>query len=153
MRKILRLNIGIMFLGLFSTTSAYFGQEATNVNYPHIPQVLVLSVTGNHYPAITRALSTVGFQVREVTIQGYESSEHGKASLLIVPGREGEHLDPAVIKAILNDVEGGTPLLVDGSTPLTAELGVKVLGGRSEIKQYRWDRYAQRPVRLPGRLT
>jgi hypothetical protein len=91
--------------------------------------------------------------VREVTIQGYESSERGKASLLIVPGREGEHLDPAVIKAILNDVEGGTPLLVDGSTPLTAELGVKVLGGRSEIKQYRWDRYAQRPVRLPGRLT
>ena len=153
MRKIHRLNIGIILLGLFSAVSANFGQEATNVNYPHVPQALILSVTGNHYPAITRALSTVGFQVREVTAQSYESFVHSRPSLLIVPGKEGQQLDPAVAKEILHDVEGGMPLLVDGATPLTVALGIKTSGGRSEITRYRWDRYAQRPVRLPGRLT
>lgn len=153
MSKILRLNIGIIFFGLFFTTSANFGQEATNVNYPHIPQALILSVTGNHYPAITRALSTGGFQVREVTAQSYETFPHGHASLLIIPGSEGEHLDPAVTEAILHDVQGGMPLLVDGATPLAEALGIKAAHGRSAITQYRWDRYAQSPVRLPSRLT
>jgi hypothetical protein len=36
---------------------------------------------------------------------------------------------------------------------LTAELGVKALGAQSQITRYRWDRYAQDPIRLPGRLT
>src|ERR1035441_4400534 len=112
MRKIHRLNIGIILLGLFSAVSANFGQEATYANYPHVPQALILSVTGNHYPAITRALSTVGFQVREVTAQSYESFVHIRPSLLIVPGKEGQQLDPAVAKEIFHDVEGGMPLLV-----------------------------------------
>ena len=45
------------------------------------------------------------------------------------------------------------PLLLDGSTPLAEELGVKAIGAHSEITRYRWDRYAQDPVRLPGRLA
>ena len=153
MRKILRLNLGIVLLVLCSAVSVIFGHEATNVNYPQVPQALILSVTGNHYPAITRALSTVGFQVREMTAQDYESSKHGNASLLIIPEREGQHLDRAVTEAILHDVQGGMPLLVDGATPLTEALGIRGARGRSEIAQYRWDHYAQRPVRLPGRLA
>ena len=45
------------------------------------------------------------------------------------------------------------PLLLDGSTPLAEALGVKATGTRGEITRYRWDRYAQDPVRLPGRLA
>jgi hypothetical protein len=153
MRKILRLWIAITFLGLFPGASVTLGQQATNVVYPRVPQAFILTSTGSHYPAITRALSTVGFQVREVPAQSIESSEPGRPSLLIVPGKEAEQLNPAMVQAILHAVEGGTPLLVDGSSPLTAELGVQPLRWHNPMSRYRWDRYAGDPVRLPGRLN
>jgi hypothetical protein len=112
-----------------------------------------MSVTGNHYPGITRALSTVGFQVREVSAEGYGSSQRGRSPLLIIPEREGWQLDPALVQTILHDVEGGMPLLLDGPAPWAEELGVKAIGTRSVITRYRWDHYAEDPVRLPGRLA
>jgi hypothetical protein len=73
--------------------------------------------------------------------------------LLIIPEREGQQLEPKLVQTILHDLESGMPLLVDGSMPLTEELGVKAIGTRGAITRYLWDRYAQEPVRLPARLT
>ena len=148
-----RLFFGVILLELLATVSANSGQAATNIHYPHVPQALILSVTGNHYPAITRTLTTVGFQVREVSAEDYGTLQRGCPPLLIIPEKEGQQLTPQLVQTILRDVEGGTPLLVDGPTPLAAELGLKAIGAHSEITRYRWDRYAQDDVRLPGRLT
>jgi hypothetical protein len=136
-----------------ATISALGGQETTSVHYPRVPQALIMSVTGNHYPGITRALSTSGFQVREVSPQGYGSSPRVRLSLLIIPEKEGQQLTPTLVQSILRDVEGGMPLLLDGSTPMAKELGVRAAGTRLEINRYHWDDYADQPVRLPGRLT
>jgi hypothetical protein len=114
---------------------------------------MILSLTGKHYSGITRALSTVGFQVREVSAKGYGPSPRGRAPLLIIPEREGQQLDSTLVQTILHDVEGGMPLLLDGSTPLAEELGVKAIGPHRRITRYRWERYAQDPVRLPSRLA
>ncbi len=138
---------------LLATVSANCAQAATDIDYPRVPQALVLSVTGNHYPGIARALSTVGFEVREVSIQGYGASQGGQFPLLIIPENEGRQLNPALIQTILHDVEGGMPLVLDGPTPLAEALGAKAIATRSEITRYRWDHYAHDPVLLPGRLT
>ncbi len=153
MRKVHRLFFGIILCWLLATISAHCGQEATDVHYPRVPQALIMSVTGNHYPGIARALSTIGFQVREVSAEGYGSSQRGRPPLLIIPEKEGQQLDPTLVQTILRGVEGGMPLLLDGSTPLAEELGVKAMGTRSVITRYDWDRYAEDPVRLPGRLA
>jgi hypothetical protein len=153
MRKIHRLFFGTILCCLLATISANCGQEAPDIHYPRVPQALIMSVTGNHYPGIARALSTVGFQVREVSAEGYGSSQRGRPPLMIIPEREGQQFDPTLVKTILHDVEAGMPLVLDGSTPLTAELGVNAAGTRREVTRYRWDRYAQDPVILPGRLS
>jgi hypothetical protein len=153
MRKVHRLFFSTILCWLLATISSHCGQETTNVHYPRVPQAVILSLTGKHYPGITRALSTVGFQVREVSAEGYGPSQRGRPALVIVPEREGQQLDPTLVQTILHDVEGGIPLLLDGSTPLAEELGVKAIGNRSEITRYRWDRYAEDPMRLPGRLA
>ena len=153
MHKVHRLFFGIILCWLLGTASADCGQETTNVHYPRVPQAMILSLTGKHYPGITRALSTVGFQVREVSGEGYGSSRQGPPPLLIIPEKEGQLLAPTLVQTVLDDVESGTPLLLDGSTPLAEGLGVKAVGKHSEITRYHWDRYAQVPVRLPGRLA
>ncbi len=153
MRKVHRLFFGTMLCWLLATIPTNCGQETGSVHYPLIPQAVILSLTGKHYPRIARALSTVGFQAREVSAAGYESSRRGRPPLLIIPEKEGQQLDPALVRTILHDVEGGTPLLLDGSTPLAEALGLKATGTRSQITRYRWARYAHDAVRLPGRLT
>lgn len=153
MRKAHMLFFGAILCGLLATNSANCGQATTNIYYPRVPEALIMSVTGNHYPGITRTLSTVGFQVREVNAEGYRLSPRERPPLLIIPEKEGLQLAPPLVQTILHDVESGMPMLLDGSTPMTDELGGKALGTRVEISRYRWDRYAQEPVRLPGRLT
>ncbi len=153
MRKTHRLFFGTLLCWSLATISTHGGQEKTNVLYPRVPQAVILSLTGNHYPAITRALSTVGFQVREVSVKDYGQSRRGRPPLVIIPEKEGQQLDPTLVKTVLHDVEAGTPLLLDGSTPLAGELGLKALGTRGRITRYRWDSYALDPVRLPGRLA
>ena len=151
MRNVHRLFCGFILCCFLATVPVRGGQEATGVLYPRMPQAWIICVTGNHYPGISRALSTVGFEVREVST--YDSSLNHDQPLLIVPEAEGQRLDPTLIEAILRGVEGGTPLLLDGTSPLTASLGIRATGVRSEITRYRWERYAQDPVQLPGRLT
>ncbi|MDR3674202.1 MAG: hypothetical protein P4N24_01845 [Acidobacteriota bacterium] len=153
MRKTHRLFPGIILGCLLTTVSANCGQETSGVHYLLVPQALILSVTGTHYPGITRALSTVGFQVREVSPEAYGSLARGLPLLLVIPEKEGQQLNPTLVQTILKDVEGGMPLLLDGSTPMTTELGVNGIGTRAEITQYRWGRYAEGPVRLPGLLS
>jgi hypothetical protein len=153
MRKVHGLFFVTILGGLLATASGSGGPETTNVHYPRVPQALILSVTGNHYPGITRAFSTVGFQVREVSAGGYGSSPRGRPPLVIIPEREGRQLDPTLVQTILHDVEGGMPLLLDGPTPWAEELGVKAIGTRSVMTRYRWYRYAQDPARLPGQLA
>jgi len=153
MHNVHRLFFGFILLELLAAVSANGGQAATYIRYPYVPQALILSVTGNHYRAITRALSTVGFQVQEVSAENYGTLQRGCPPLLIIPEKEGQQLTPQLVQTILRDVEGGTPLLVDGPTPLATELGLKAIGARSVITRYRWDRYAQDDVRLPGRLA
>jgi hypothetical protein len=131
---------------------AHCRPEAPNASFPRVPQAVVLSLTGKHYPGIGRALSTVGFQVREVSAEGYPSPSDERPSLLIVPEKEGRQLDPRLVQAILRDVESGMPLLLDGPTPLAEALGVKAIATRNGITRYGWDRYARDPVLLPGRL-
>ncbi len=82
----------------------------------------------------------------------YESLEHERPGLLIVPEKEGEQLDTSVVDAILADVENGLPLLADGSNPLTSRLGLKTSGARGRVRRYQWDRYAKNPIRLPHRV-
>ena len=153
MHNVHRLFFGVILWELLFTISAHGGQGPTDIRYPHVPQALILSVTGNHYPGITRTLTTVGFQVREVSAENYRASQRGWPPLVIVPEKEGQQLTPPLVQTILHNVEGGTPLLLDGLTPLAAELGLKAIGGHREIKRYRWDQYAQDDVRLPGRLA
>ena len=143
-----------MTLGwLLATAPTCCGQQAAEVDYPRVPLAVILSLTGTHYAGITRALSTVGFLVREVSPKDFESSAHGRLTLLVIPEKEGQQLDPPTVQSILRDVEHGTPLLLDGRTPLTEELGLKASGTHTQITRYRWDRYAEDPMRLPGRLT
>ncbi|HTS71650.1 MAG TPA: hypothetical protein VMO17_21960 [Terriglobia bacterium] len=151
MPKVYRLFCHVPFCCLLALVSAPAAQEATGVLYPRMPRARIISVTGKHYPGISRALSIGGFDVREVS--SYPSLPHEDPPLLIIPEMEGQRLDAGLIGAILRDVAGGTPLLLDGSTPLAAELGIKATGASSEITRYHWDRYAQDPVQLPGRLT
>jgi len=152
MRQILRLFLGFILCGLPAAVSVNCGQDRTDIEYPRVPQAVILSLTGNHYPGITRALSTVGFQVREASAEGYGSSPEGRPSLLIIPEKEGQQLGPPRIQAILRDVEGGLPLLLDGPTPLAEALGVKAVAAQSGISRYHWESYAEDPVLLPGWL-
>ncbi len=122
MRKVHWLYFGLVLCLLFGLPFAH-GKEAQDT-FPRVPQAVILSLTGNHYSGITRALSTVGFQVREVSAEGYGSSRE-RPPLLIIPEKEGQQLAPTLVQTILHDVEGGMPLLLDGSTPLAEELGVK----------------------------
>jgi hypothetical protein len=153
MRNAPRLFFAAMLCGFLATTVSPGGQEGAKVPFPHVPQALIVSVTGNHYPGIARALSTVGFQVREVSAEAYQSSRRGPLLLLVIPEKEGQQLPPPLIQSILHDVDTGTPLLLDGPTPLAEGLGIKAIGARGEITRYHWDRYAVDPVRLPGRMT
>jgi hypothetical protein len=153
MRKVPRLFLGTILCGLLATISTNSGQETPDLHYPRVPQAVILSLAGKHYPGISRALVTVGFLVREVSGEAYGSSHRGPRPLLIIPESEGQRLDATLAQTILHDVEDGTPLLLDGTTPLAEELGLKALGTHTEITRYRWDRYAQDPVRLPGRLA
>jgi hypothetical protein len=153
MRQVHLLVLGSLICLSLVITSVNFGQEAPDANYPHVPQALILSLTGRHYPGITRALSSVGFLVREVSAKGYLSAKRESDALLIVPNPEGRQLDGPVVQTILHDLEHGVPLLLDGDTPLAAELGVNATAARGEITRYRWDRYAEDSVRLPGGLA
>jgi hypothetical protein len=153
MRRLYVLTCGFIIGLLFVSTSATRGHETPHANYPRIPQTLIISITGRHYPRITLALSSVGFHVREVSAEGYFSSQRGSDVLLIVPEAEGRQLGGALVQTILHDLEGGMPLLLDGATPLAAALGINSAGARGEMTRYRWDRYAEDPVRLPGGLS
>ena len=137
----------------FAFPSAQSGQEILNTEFPQVPQVLILSATGNHYPAITRALSTIGFLAGEVSPQDYGSSARGLPSILVIPEREGRELDAGMVQTILREVDEGLPLLLDGPTALASELDVNASGARGRIKRYRWESFAQEPIRLPSRLT
>lgn len=129
------------------------GQEPSIIRYPLEPEAVILTSEGIHFPGIQRALAIVGFQVREVSAESYQTLPLERPRLLIVPEREAQRLDSQLVQVICRDVEAGTPLLLDGPTPLADALGVQAIGARNEITQYRWDRYARDPVRLPGRLT
>ena len=95
--------------------AANAGQETLDVHYPRLPQALILSPSGSHYPEITRALSSVGFRLREISAAGYLAAARNKDVLLIVPEPEGRQLDPTLLRTILHDVELGMPLLLDGA--------------------------------------
>jgi hypothetical protein len=136
----------------FVLVSTGLGQSENRADFPLPSRVLILSVTGTHYPAITRALSTVGFEVQEISAKDYESPERERPGLLVVPEKEGEQLDSSLVKAILADVEKGRPLLADGSNSLTSSLGVKMSGAHNRIARYQWERYAKNPIRLPHRV-
>ena len=128
-------------------------QAATKIVYPQVPQAVVLTSAQDHYPGLARALSTVGFGVREAAPEAYRAIPHASPSLLIVPEREAKRLDISMIDTIVDDVKAGRPLLLDGSTPLAAALGVIPTSEHDEASRYRWDHYASDPVRLPGPLT
>jgi hypothetical protein len=153
MRRVHWLSISLIFCLSQTLPSAKGREAAATASYPRIPQALLLSLTGKHYPGITRALSSVGFRVQEVSGKTYLSSHGDRDLLLIVPESEGQQLDPPLLQTILHDVEAGMPLLLDGATPLASELGVNATGTRAEMTKYRWDRYAEDPLRLPGRLA
>ena len=143
----------IMLPILTAAISANAEQAATSIVYPQVPQAVVLTAGEDHYPGIARALSTVGFEVREVSPEAYRAIPHAGRSLLIVPEQEARRLNSLMVGALLRDVEAGRPLLLDGSTPLAAALGVTPTGEQNEASRYRWDHYASDPVRLPGPLT
>ncbi len=153
MREIHRLFLGLALGGLLLPVPSYSGQDTEKVHYPLVPRAAILSVTGKHYPGIARALSSVGFNTQELSAEAYPTSEVGRPPLLVVPESEGQQLEPKLLEAILHDVEGGMDLLLDGSTPLAERMGVKPFGAPREMTQYRWDRYALDPVRLPGRVA
>ncbi len=153
MAKVSGLIVSFFVIALFGVSPARSAQQVESAEFPRIPQALILSTTGQHYPAINRALATVGFQVREVSSSGYASLDRSGPFLLIIPGREGQQLGSNFVQTILHDVDDGMPLLVDGATPLNAALGVSTTGAQSRINQYQWNAYATDPVRLPGKLT
>jgi len=151
MRRAYLLLVSFFCLSL-TLSSANAGPETTDFNYPRVPQGLILSLTGTHYPGIAQALSSVGFQVREVSAAGYLSSERTRDTFLIVPEQEGWQLGSTFLPVILHDVGHGTPLLLDGATPLAAKLGLAFIGTRGRMKRYRWKHNAEELIRLPGRL-
>ena len=153
MRKLHRMLTGTLLCWLLAAIWTCGGQEAENIHYARVPQAVILSLSGRHYPAISRALSTVGFQVREVAAESYGSWQRGRPPLLIVPEDEGQQLAPMLVQTIVHDLEGGMPLLLDGSTPLAEKLGVKATGTRRTIRRYDWENYAQDSVELPRRLA
>ncbi|MGO8790888.1 MAG: hypothetical protein ACLQVL_26385 [Terriglobia bacterium] len=153
MRKVHRLFFVTILCWSFATNSPVYSQVTSSARYPRQLQALVLSLDGKHFPGISRALSTVGFQVREISAEAYESSQRVQPLLLIVPESEGRQFAPALVQAILRDLEDGMPLLLDGPTPLAEELGVKATGTRGEMKQYDWESYALDSVELPRRLA
>lgn len=153
MRKAHLLILSFTVCLSLATSSTNRSEETPDVNCPRVPQALIISLTGRHYPGITRALLSVGFRVREVSAEGYLSSKRESDLLLIVPEPEGLQLDGPLVQTILHDVERGMPLLLDGAAPLAAALGVNATGTRGEITRYRWARYAEDLVRLPGRLA
>lgn len=126
---------------------------AQGTNFPEVPQALILSLGSNHYPAITHALMTVGFQAKEISAEIYGSLPQRPPTLLVVPEAEGRQLEPALVRAILREVDAGMPLLLDGPTPLAEKLGLKAAGARGEITEYQWGRYAQDSIELPGELA
>ena len=153
MGKIQRLFVCTVSCCLLATICTCYGQEPENVRYPQVPQAVILSLTGKHYPGISRALSTVGFEVREVAAEGFGSSQQGRPPLLIIPEAEAQQLSPARVRTIVHAVEGGMPLLLDGTTTLAEALGVRSTGKRGEMKHYDWEDYAQDSVELPRRLA
>jgi hypothetical protein len=153
MKILHRLLGGVISCGLLIAVSARCAQEQSNIIYPQVPQASILSITGTHYPAIARALSTVGFEVREVSTASYEASERSPYALLVIPENEERQLSHPLVQTILHDLEKGMPLVLDGATPLAEELGIKATGTHSEITRYRWDHYARDPVILPAALV
>ena len=145
--------MGAILIWIAGAASVWCGLAPDDVRYPRIPQAAILSLSGTHYPAISRALTTVGFSVQEIGAAQYGYWQPGHAPLLIVPASEGQRLDSALTEKILYDVEGGMPLLLEGSTPLAEKLGVHATGTRGEIKRYDWGDYAQDSVELPHRLS
>src|SRR5208283_2423797 len=69
------------------------------------------------------------------------------------PEGEGQQLSPTFVETILHGVQGGMPLLLDGSVPMAEKLGCKALGTRNEMKEYDWPSYAEDSVILPHRLA
>jgi hypothetical protein len=137
----------VVWVWLLAAATGGFGQEPANVLYPTMPRVLILSLRGQHYPGITRALTTVGFEVREV-----ESLPAVLPPLLIVPESAGRTLDAAQVQQILGAVAGGMALLLDGRTDMVGALGILPQGAPRAITRYRWDHYASDPLRLPRRV-
>src|SRR5689334_3753655 len=125
MPKVPTLMLAFLVSASFAFPAAQASQVVSEATFPVVPQALILSPSGSHYPAITRALSTVGFLVREVSPHNLESSSRGIPSILVIPEHEGRELDAATVQAIVRDVEEGIPLLLDGPTALAAELGIK----------------------------
>ena len=153
MRPVHWLCFSLIFCLSQTVSSADPNDPAASFKYPRVPQAFILSISGKHYPAITRALSSVGFRVREISAADYLSSQQSADRLLIVPESEGQRLDMPLFHTILLDVQGGMPLLTDGATPLASEFGIKATTVRGEITKYRWDHYADVPLRLPARLA
>ena len=65
MGKLHGLFFSVVLCWSAASIPASCGQEAASIRYPRVPQGVILSLSGKHYPAIARALSTVGIQVRE----------------------------------------------------------------------------------------
>lgn len=91
--------------------------------------------------------------MHELNANEFRSFPAGSSTLLIIPEKEGRELESEQNQAVLQAVNQGTPLLLDGATPLVEALGVKAAGKRGDLARYHWDHYASDPVRLPGRLT
>ncbi len=153
MCKVSRLFFSVALAWPLFTTATLSRPQTANVEFPRVPEAAILSLTGSHYPKITRALSTVGFHVSEINGEEFQSFLSGSSTLLIIPENEGRHLETRQLQAVLYAVGRGTPLLLDGATPLAEALGMKATGARGDLTHYHWDHYAADAVRLPGRLT
>ena len=153
MCKILRSFFFLIHLYLTAAISVGSGRPATQIDYPQVPQARMLSTPGRHYPGIARAFTTAGFQVREISPEVYKTLPLAGPALLIVPEREAQQLEPTMVQMILHGMERGLPLLLDGSSPLAAALGIKATSAHGEVTRYRWERYADSPIRLPGGLS
>ncbi len=149
MHRAHRLSLCLVVCAGLSLAATNLTHAETGLEFPSARRAVVLFVSGEHYPALARALSSVGIQVQEVSARDYRSIDRSSPWLLVVPEKEGEQLDDSLVDAILRDVENGLPLLVDGSNPLTSRLGVKTSGAHNHIIRYRWERYAKNPIRLP----
>jgi hypothetical protein len=152
MRKVHRSFASATLCLLAVSAFADGGQLAAKTECPQVPQALILSISGRHYPGIARAFSTVGFRAKEISFEAFRSLPPERNALLIVPENEAQQLGPAMVQTIVRGLEGGLPLLFDGSSPLAAELGIKATGAQCEATRYCWDHYADDVVRLPGSL-